>query len=253
MRCTRSVSNNTPPLYGDAFADVYDEWYEHVTDAPATARALHALAGGGNLLELGIGTGRIAIPLAQLLAPGRSVWGIDESQAMLDLCRAKLGDMNPSVAERIHLLQGDMADDLPSGPFSVIFCTFNTFFNLDSEAAQRKCLHAIAQRLAPGGAVVLETAVLTGANTSAPTIAHTAHSSSDYDPETQIGHGVFTSASLDGSLVERPWRIRYSTPVQIDEMAAAAGLICTDRWEDFAFTPFHAGSARQVAVWRRRI
>ena len=253
MRCTRSVSNNTPPLYGDAFADVYDEWYEHVTDAPATARALHALAGGGNLLELGIGTGRIAIPLAQLLSPGRSVWGIDESQAMLDLCRSKLADMNPSVAERIHLLQGDMADDLPSGPFSVIFCTFNTFFNLDSEAAQRKCLHAVSQRLAPGGAVVLETAVLTGANTSAPTIAHTAQSSSDYDPETQIGHGVFTSASLDGSLVERPWRIRYSTPVQIDEMAAAARLICTDRWEDFAFTPFHAGSARQVGVWRRRV
>lgn len=253
MRCTSSVSNNTPPLYGDAFADVYDEWYEHVTDAPATARALHALAGGGNLLELGIGTGRIAIPLAQLLAPGRSVWGIDESQAMLDLCRSKLADMNPSVAERIHLLQGDMAVDLPNGPFSVIFCTFNTFFNLDSEAAQRTCLHAVAQRLAPGGAVVLETAVLTGANTSAPTVAHTAQSSSDYDPETQIGHGVFTSASLDGSLVERPWRIRYTTPAQIDEMAATAGLIRTDRWEDFAFTPFHAGSARQVAVWRRRI
>lgn len=253
MRCTRSVSNNTPPLYGDAFADVYDEWYEHVTDAPATARALHALAGGGNLLELGIGTGRIAIPLAQLLSPGRSVWGIDESQAMLDLCRTKLADMNPSVAERIHLLQGDMADHLPIGPFSVIFCTFNTFFNLDSEAQQRKCLHAVSQRLAPGGAVVLETAVLTGANTNAPTITHTAQSSSDYDPETQIGHGVFTSTSLDGSLVERPWRIRYSTPAQIDEMAAAAGLICTDRWEDFAFTPFHAGSARQVAVWRHRI
>lgn len=253
MRCTRSVSNNTPPLYGDAFADVYDEWYEHVTDAPATARALHALAGGGNLLELGIGTGRIAIPLAQLLSPGRSVWGIDESQAMLDLCRTKLADMNPSVAERIHLLQGDMADHLPIGPFSVIFCTFNTFFNLDSEAQQRKCLDAVSQRLAPGGAVVLETAVLTGANTNAPTITHTAQSSSDYDPETQIGHGVFTSTSLDGSLVERPWRIRYSTPAQIDEMAAAAGLICTDRWEDFAFTPFHAGSARQVAVWRHRI
>lgn len=253
MRCTGSVSNNTPPLYGDAFADVYDEWYEHVTDAPATARALHALAGGGNLLELGIGTGRIAIPLAQLLAPGRSVWGIDESQAMLNLCRAKLADMNPSVAERIHLLQGDMADDLPNGPFSVIFCTFNTFFNLDSEAAQRTCLHAVAQRLASGGAVVLETAVLTRANTHASTITHNAHSSSDYDPETQIGHGIFTSTSLDGSLVERPWRIRYSTPAQIDEMAATAGLICTDRWEDFAFTPFHAGSARQVAVWRRRI
>lgn len=253
MRSTRSVSNNTPPLYGDTFADVYDEWYEHVTDAPATARALHALAGGGNLLELGIGTGRIAIPLAQLLAPGRSVWGIDESQAMLDLCRAKLADMNPSVTERIHLLQGDMADNLPSGPFSVIFCTFNTFFNLDSEAAQRTCLRAASQALTPGGAVVLETAVLTGARTNAPTITHAAHSSSDYNPETQIGHGVFTSTSLDGSLVERPWRIRYSTPAQIDEMAAAAGLICTDRWEDFAFTPFHAGSARQVAVWRRRI
>lgn len=253
MRSTRSVSNNTPPLYGDTFADVYDEWYEHVTDAPATARALYALAGGGNLLELGIGTGRIAIPLAQLLAPGRSVWGIDESQAMLDLCRAKLAGMNPSVAERIHLLQGDMADNLPNGPFSVIFCTFNTFFNLDSEAAQRTCLRAATQALTPGGAVVLETAVLTGARTNAPTITHAAHSSSDYNPETQIGHGVFTSTSLDGSLVERPWRIRYSTPAQIDEMAAAAGLICTDRWEDFAFTPFHAGSARQVAVWRHRI
>ena len=253
MRCTSSVSNNEPPLYGDAFADVYDEWYEHVTDAPATARALHALSGGGNLCELGIGTGRIAIPLAELLAPGRGVWGIDESEAMLAQCRTKLAHVNPSVAERIHLLQGDMANDLPRGPFTVIFCTFNTFFNLDSQEAQRKCLQAAAQRLTPGGAVVLETAVLTGTSSTAPTIAHTAQSSSDYDPVTQIGHGVFTSTSPDGSVVERPWRIRYSTPAQIDEMAAAAGLICTDRWEDFAFTPFHAGSARQVGVWRRRV
>ena len=98
MRCTSSVSNNEPPLYGDAFADVYDEWYEHVTDAPATARALHALSGGGNLCELGIGTGRIAIPLAELLAPGRGVWGIDESDAMLAQCRTKLAHMNPSIA-----------------------------------------------------------------------------------------------------------------------------------------------------------
>jgi hypothetical protein len=146
-----------------------------------------------------------------------------------------------------------MATDLPSGPFSVIFCTFNTFFNLDSAAAQQRCLHAVAQRLTPGGAIVLETAVLTGTSSTAPTIAHNAQSSSDYDPITQIGHGVFTSTSPDGSVVERPWRIRYSTPAQIDEMAAAAGLICTDRWEDFTFTPFHAGSARQVGVWRRRV
>ena len=253
MRCTSSVSNNEPPLYGDAFADVYDEWYEHVTDAPATARALHALSGGGNLLELGIGTGRIAIPLAALLAPGRSVWGIDESDAMLTACRTKLAHINPSVADRIHLLHGDMASDLPSGPFSVVFCTFNTFFNLDSQEAQSKCLHAVAQRLTPGGAVVLETAVLTGTSSTAPNIAHSAQSSSDYDPITQIGHGVFTSTSPDGSVTQRPWRIRYSTPAQIDAMATAAGLICTDRWEDFAFTPFHAGSARQVAIWRRTI
>src|SRR5262245_2054649 len=132
-----------PSTYGDRFADVYDEWYPDVSDAAATVARVAALAGGGGpagvsgvsggagpVLELGAGSGRLAVPLADL---GLDVWALDASAAMLDRLAAKPG------GDRVHAVVGDMADlDLgPEAPaaFAVVLCAFNTLFNLTDVAA----------------------------------------------------------------------------------------------------------------------
>ena len=246
--------------YGDAFADVYDAWYANVTNVEATASTLARLAGAGDALELGIGTGRIALPLAIKMPRWARVVGIDSSQAMLDLCAAKIseiGSSNAGASVELHL--GDMAYAMPEGRFSLVFCTFNTFFNLDTEEAQRHCLHEAARRLAPGGAVVLE--VITtyqplrfeSRPLVGPAERPNVRSEGELDPVSQIASGEFLEDLPDGTVRKRPWRIRYATPAQIDQMAHDAGLVCTDRWEDFSLSPFHERSARQVCVMRHRI
>ncbi|MEY2570667.1 MAG: hypothetical protein QOE63_1017, partial [Acidimicrobiaceae bacterium] len=83
-----SVDGYTAASYGEGFADVYDDWYADVSDVDATVERIVAIAGGGRVLELGIGSGRLALPLA---AQGIDVWGIDASPAMVDRLRAKPG------------------------------------------------------------------------------------------------------------------------------------------------------------------
>lgn len=248
---------NPESTYGDAFADVYDEWYADVTNVDDTVETLVRLASGGNLLELGVGTGRIAVPLAQRLGPRQRITGIDESDAMLAIWRSKLTH-DAQAAERSTVVQGDMANDVPGGPYSVVFCTFNTFFNLPTHDAQRLCLLNSAAALAPGGAIVLEFAVFPDHDQTAggpSTEVHrrpdgsTVTSVSSIDPASHTASGRFT----DGDGRERHWRIRYATPRMIVEMANDAGLIVTDCWQDFGRRPFLAGSARQVCVLRRRL
>ena len=257
---TGSTPSQPQENYGDAFADVYDNWYANVTNVEATAVTLGRLAGGGNALELGIGTGRIALPLAQKMPSTSTLVGIDSSQAMLTICAEKVSSSSAhNAGATIELHLGDMAYAMPAGPFSLIFCTFNTFFNLDTEEAQRHCLREAARRLAPGGAVVLEVITtnesLPGNNrpTVGPAERPNVQSVGHVDAVNQIAEGAFRENLPDGTVRERPWRIRYATPAQIDQMANDAGLLCTDRWEDFSLTPFHAGSARQVCVLRRRV
>ena len=257
---TIEASFQAQESYGDAFADVYDAWYTNVTNVEATASTLARLAGAGNALELGVGTGRIALPLAKKMPPSSRVVGIDSSQAMLDLCAAKVNDLGTNISgASIELHLGDMAYAMPNGPFSLIFCTFNTFFNLDNEEAQRHCLEEAARRLVPGGAVVLE--VITtyqplrfeSRPLVGPAERPNVRSEGELDPVSQIASGEFLEDLPDGTVRKRPWRIRYATPAQIDHMASDAGLVCTDRWEDFSLSPFHERSARQVCVMRRRI
>jgi len=136
-----------PSSYGDAFADVFDDWYADVSDVPATVRALARLAGPGPVLELGVGTGRIALPLA---ATGVEVHGVDASSAMLDRLRAKPG------GDRVTTTCGDMATALPAGPYPLVFVAYNTIFNLLTEEAQRACFAAVTSRLTPGGRFAVE-------------------------------------------------------------------------------------------------
>src|SRR5947208_8862320 len=134
-------------------AATYDDTHAHqFAEAEVVADALAALnahAGGGPVLELGVGTGRLALPLA---ARGLEVWGIDSSEAMLDRLRAKPG------AEGVKLVAGDFADvgDLVDGPFTLAFVAFNILFEVPSQDAQVRCIAGVAERLADGGLLVIE-------------------------------------------------------------------------------------------------
>lgn len=238
----------TRSSYGDAFADVYDEWYGEVSDVAATVELVAELAGeGGRVLELGVGTGRLAAPMA---ARGLVVHGVDASAAML----ARLAARGTGIATTL----GDMVDDLPDGPFDVVLVAYNTLFNLESADRQAACFAAVAARLAPGGRFVVEAFVpedppAAGAVVEVRSMAvdEVVLSISDHDPDTQraVGHLVqFT----DGAAVRlRPWAIRYAPPAELDELAARAGLVVVERWEDVARHPFTAISSRHLSVYAR--
>ena len=117
---------HAPGAYGERIAADYDELHAHMDPAHAV-EALSALAGGGRVLELGIGTGRIALPLA---ARGVGIHGIDASEAMVAELRAKPG------GEAIPVTMGDFADVAAEGEFDLIFVAFNTFFALLSVRPQ---------------------------------------------------------------------------------------------------------------------
>src|SRR6478735_1494618 len=135
--CDGGMDDYGPATYGDRVADVYDEWYDTVDPAEECA-LLAELAGGGRVLELGIGTGRIALPLA---AAGIEVQGVDSSPAMVKQLQAKPG------GAAIPVTIGDMADVPVDGEFSLVFVVFSTFFMLTTEEAQQRCFrNAAAQR-----------------------------------------------------------------------------------------------------------
>ncbi len=236
--------------YGDSFADVYDEWYHGISDVDATTRALVELtdaAGGDRVLELGVGTGRLAIPLA---TAGLEVHGLDSSERMLQQLVAKEG----GAQVKCHL--GDMVDEMPDGPFALVFVAYNTFFNLLTQERQQACFAAVATRLVDGGCFVIEAFVPDPAHdpTSSITVRSIAAnrvvlSVSSANAADQLAEGQFIDITEAGGVRLRPWSIRWATTAQLDAMAALAGLTLNDRWEAFDRTPFTTESERQVSVF----
>jgi SAM-dependent methyltransferase len=239
-----------PGSYGDAFADVYDDWYHDVSDVEATVTCLQRLAGDGRVLELGIGTGRLALPLA---ARGVPVSGVDASEAMVAELRKKPG------GDTVDVLVADMSEDLPPGPFRVVFAAFNTLFNLQTEAAQTRCLGLAAARLDGHGFVVVEAFVPDDGlpaergrvEVRRATADRVVLSVSQVEPHEHRAGGQFVDVRADGSVRVRPWAVRYATPGELDAMAAAAGLVLAERWADWRHTPFDRHSAQHVSVYRR--
>jgi SAM-dependent methyltransferase len=241
--------------YGDRFAEVYDDWYGDVTDVAACTRHLAALAaahGDGPVLELGVGSGRLAIPLSRL---GVDVHGIDASAAMLERLCAKPGGADVTVT------LGDMAElalvDPPA--FSVAFVAFNTFFNLPTEDDQRRCLARVAELLAPEGLLVLEAFVPrddVGAGAEAAvaprriTADEVVLTVSHVDQVAQTITGQHVHLREDGVRL-RPWHLRYATPVQLDALAADAGLALEARSAGWDGEPFTASSSVHVSTYRR--
>lgn len=237
--------------YGDGFADVYDEWYAEVTDVGATVALTVGLAGaGGRVLELGVGTGRLAIPMAET---GLQVTGIDASEAMLDRLRARDTD------HRVTTIAGDMVRALPTGTFDVVVVAYNTIFNLLEQSQQADCFRAVAERLAIGGAFIVEAFVPDadvgpGSSVTVRSMAvdRVVLAASTNDPERQRVDGQFIELTESGGVRLRPWAIRWATPAQLDEMAADAGFERATRTADMAGTPFTDDSTAHVTVYRKR-
>jgi SAM-dependent methyltransferase len=236
-----------PSSYGDGIADVYDEWYGDL-EVEGPVDALAALAGGGPVLELGIGTGRLALPLS---ARGLTVSGVDASPAMIARLRAKPG------AERLEVVAGDMAGTEPPGPFTLAFAAVNTFFGLTSAADQQRCFHAVAARLVPAGRFVIEAFVPDPDQAGDGVQVRTLRvdrvvlnvTRTDVDEQTAVGQFV---ELVDGQPVRlRPWAIRWSTPAELDGMAERAGFVLEHRWDGWRGESFGPESARHVSVWRQ--
>ena len=237
-----------PGLFGRLWADTYDG-PGNPDPAPAVD-FLAPLAEGGPVLELAVGTGRVALPLA---ARGLTVEGVEASPEMVAHLRAKPGGADMPVTI------GDMADVPVAGPYRLVFLVFNTLFNLVSEERQAACFRNVARVLAPGGAFVIETFVPDPADFDRDEQVQVREVTEDsatirvhrYDRAAQTF--VRQTVTFDASGVHlKPFAMRYAWPEQIDELAERAGLRLTERYADWDRSPFDAASRSHISVYRRR-
>jgi SAM-dependent methyltransferase len=206
---------------------------------------LAALAGEGAALELGIGTGRIALPLAERGVP---VHGIDLSEAMVARLRAKPG------GDRIPVAIGDFATTRVEGRFAVAYLVFNTIMNLTTQDAQVACFQNAAAHLEPGGCFVVEVAIpdlqrLPRSEIYRPfKVTATRLGFDEYDVPAQglISHHY---SAVDGRLDVLSIPFRYVWPAELDLMARLAGMTLRERWSGWQREPFTAESTKHVSVW----
>jgi SAM-dependent methyltransferase len=202
------------------------------------------LAGDGAALELGVGTGRIALPLARRGVP---VHGIDLSTAMVDRLRAKPG------SEDISITIGDFASATVDGTFSVAYLVFNTIMNLTTQAEQVACFRNVARHLRPTGTFVIEVGVPDlrrlppGERFVVFDFGQRHWGVDEYDVANQglISHH-FTRV---GDNIEKSSGLfRYVWPAELDLMAQLAGMSLRERWEDWSRKPFASDSRKHVSV-----
>jgi SAM-dependent methyltransferase len=236
-----------PGTYGERVADVYDDWYKPVDSADEVA-LLGELAAGGPALELGVGTGRVAIPLA---AAGVDVSGIDASPAMVERMRAKPG------GDAVRVTIGDMADVEIDGEFALVFVVFNTFFQLYSRDAQQRCLRNVAARLRTGGRFLLHafvpdlSLIEKGDHVSVREagLERVRLDATTYDRIEQRLDTTQVRITEQGIRLVHA-KLRYAFPPELDLMAELAGLTLEARWGGFDRRPFTDASAFHVSVYR---
>jgi SAM-dependent methyltransferase len=234
--------------YGDVFADVYDKWYHDLDDIDQVVSFVSNFAQSNRVLELGVGTGRLAIPLAE---SGLEVVGIDNSALMLKELAPKV-----KANHRLTTTRGHMVADMPEGPFGVVFLPYNTLFNLMSAEEQTECLRRAGQRLAPNGVVIVDCfipfepkdmkmnkSVIRASDRDRVFATTTIH------PDTQIIEGMFDEERSDGFACERYWEVRYANVEQVDDMAKSAGLSLLERWGGYDRSELNDSSARHISVY----
>ncbi len=237
-----------PATFGELNADDYDALHDPGTTEESVA-LIAELAGKGRILELAIGTGRMALPL---VARGHDVSGIEGSPEMVAKLREKPGGAD------LPVIIGDMADVDIEGPFDFVFLVFNTLFNLTRQADQVRCFRNVADRLAPGGAFLVETFVPDFShyhdNQSLRTMQVGFNSlwfeAKTHDPTEQVINYQRVRITANGTRLV-PLKMRYAWPQEIDLMANLAGLERVHRWGGWRREPFTAGSGMHVSVYRK--
>jgi SAM-dependent methyltransferase len=236
--------------FGERVAERYDESAADMFDPAAVdpvVDSLVELARDGAALELGIGTGRIALPLSKR---GIRVHGIDLSEAMVARLRAKPG------AEQIGVTIGDFATTTVEGSFSVAYLVFNTIMNLTTQDEQIACFQNVAAHLEPGGCFVIEVGVPElqrlppGDTVRAFNVRATRLGFDEYDVARQglISHHY---SVVDGKLEVLSIPFRYVWPSELDLMARLAGMTLRERWSGWKREPFTSDSTKHVSVWAK--
>jgi SAM-dependent methyltransferase len=230
----------TTDYFGEDVAARYDESTAGMEIDPIVD-FLAALAGDGPALELGIGTGRVALPLAQR---GVRVTGIDLSTAMVAKLREKPG------GDEIPVAIGDFATTRVEGPFSLAYLVFNTIGNLTSQGAQMACFDNVAAHLEPGGCFVIEVGVRAREPLSVFDLSDTHVGIDEYDAATQrlVSHH-FTLVDGRWERLSIPFRSVSSS--ELDLMATLAGMRLRERWGGWDREPFTAESSKHVSVWEK--
>lgn len=237
----------THETYGERVAGVYDDWYiefdQHAVDR------LAELAGEGRALELGIGTGRIALPLA---AKGVEVHGIDAAASMVTQLRSKPG------GAMIPVTMGNFAEVPVDEKFALVYIVFNTFFALSSQDEQVQCFRNVAAHLEPGGCFLIEAFVpdlnrFTGGQVNWATKVTADEVQLDvgqHDASTQrvVSQKVVLT---EGNVRLYPVQIRYCWPSELDLMAQLAGLRLRERWSNWKREPFTSESGHHISIYER--
>ena len=208
---------------------------------------LAELAGDGRALEFAIGTGRIALPLAQRGVP---VHGIDMSEAMVARLRAKPGGGD------IGVTIGDIATTTVDGSFSLAYLVYNTIMNLTTQAAQVACFRNAAAHLDPGGCFVIEVMIPElqrlppGETFRAFHVSETRWGIDEYDV---ANHGLTSHhfEIVDGTVERLAIPFRYAWPAEYDLMAELAGMRLRERWSGWGREPFTSDSRQHVSVWEK--
>jgi SAM-dependent methyltransferase len=236
--------------FGPHVAERFDERYAYQAD-PAVVEPvvdfLAGLAGDGEALELGIGTGRIALPLARRGVP---VHGIDFSEAMVAQLRSK------PDGDQIPVTIGDFTTTTVDGTFSLAYLVVNTIMNLTTQDEQVACFRNVAAHLEPGGCFVVEVLVPRlqrlppGDTFQVFDVSPTHVGIDEYDVARQglVSHHYW----IEGGRVEvdsPPFR--YVWPSELDLMAQLAGMRLRERWQDWTRTPFTSASDKHISVWEK--
>lgn len=242
------MDNDQAGFFGEHVAEIYDDLPSG--DDSAAVVLLEQLARGGPALELAIGTGRVALPLA---ARGIRVDGIDISPAMVAKLRSKPG------GDQISVTIGDFADVPVKGTYRLVFVVFNTLFNLGSQEDQVRCFENVAARLTDDGSFVVEAFVPSflyrlrnnqHVDAEAIEVDEVRLDVLRHDPVRQRIDESHVSLSIEGVRLF-PVAQRYAWPSELDLMARIAGLRLKDRWAGWNREHFNSTSSTHVSVYRR--
>ena len=233
--------------YGERMAGVYDEWFTEYD--PLAIEALTELAQNGRALELGIGTGRIALPLSERNV---EVHGIDAAPAMISRLQSKPG------SERITVTQGSFADVAVDGEFALVYVVFNTLFALPTQEQQVLCFRNVAAHLSPGGCFVIEAFVPNPARFTGGQVNWATRVTEDL-VELDVGrHDQATQQVIsqkvvinDGKVRLYPVQIRYAWPSELDLMAQLAGLRLRERWSSWRRDSFTSESGKHISIYQK--